>query len=145
MSRIIAIDYGRRRTGVAASDILRITVNALGTFTPNDTKKFLQKYLQNEQVETIVVGNPQNLDGSPSQISPAATQFAAELRKLFPQIKVEQYDERFTSKMAMQAMIMGGATRNQRRNKPLIDQISACIILQSYLDYCQNMLKNVKP
>jgi putative Holliday junction resolvase len=110
-------------------------VGALGTFAPQEAAMFLQNYMQREEVEAIVVGAPVNLNGTPADAAQGASQFARQLRKMFPHTKIERYDERFTSKMAMQAMVAGGATRKQRRNKMLIDQISACVILQSYLDY----------
>ena len=139
MSRIIAIDYGRRRTGIAATDPLQISVNALGTFAPSEAAAFLQTYLQSERVEAIVVGKPLKMDGTPAQAAAGAAEFARRLRRMFPEVRVESYDERCTSRMAMQALIAGGATLRQRRCKPLTDQISACIILQSYLDYVQNL------
>lgn len=142
MSRIIAIDYGSRRTGIAVCDPLRVSVNPLGTFAPNEAIIFLQQYLAREAVEIIVVGNPMRMDGSPSQTAAGAEQFAMRLHKMFPSTKIERYDERYTSKMAMQAMLHGGASRRQRHNKTLIDQISACIILQSYIDFLKNTLIN---
>ncbi|GHT65991.1 putative pre-16S rRNA nuclease [Bacteroidia bacterium] len=138
MSRIIAIDYGNKRVGVATTDPLQITTTALGTFTPDETVVFLQSYLQKEEVSAIVVGDPLQMNGTPSQSAQGAQQFAQRIQNKFSHIKVERYDERFTSKIAMQAMVAGGASKKQRRDKSLIDQVSACVILQSYLEYKHN-------
>jgi putative Holliday junction resolvase len=142
MSRIIAIDYGSKRVGVAATDPLQITTNALGTFTPDAAIAFLQTYLQNEDVSTIVVGEPLTLGGLPATAAAGAHEFAKRIERTFPTVGVARYDERFTSRIAMQAMIAGGAKKKQRRNKALIDQLSACVILQSYLDFKQNTVIN---
>ncbi|GHT10754.1 putative pre-16S rRNA nuclease [Bacteroidia bacterium] len=134
MSRVIGIDYGSKRVGVAVTDPLHITVNALGTFSPNETIDFLQGYLQQEEVATLVVGLPLLLNGTPAQSAQGAQQFTNRLQNTFPQVQVVRYDERFTSKIAQQAILAGGLKKKARRNKALVDKVSACVILQSYLE-----------
>jgi putative Holliday junction resolvase len=139
MGRIIGIDYGSKRTGIAVSDVLGISVNPLGTFMPVEAITFLRNYIAANAVDTIVVGYPRRLNGMASAAAAGAEQFAKRLRREFPSITIQLYDERYTTKMAKQAMLDGGAVRSRRTDKALLDQLSACILLQSYIDYCINM------
>ncbi|NUM50807.1 MAG: Holliday junction resolvase RuvX [Flavobacteriales bacterium] len=134
MARIMAIDYGTKRVGIAVTDTLQLIASALTTVHPNEAIKFIKEYSQKEKVETIVVGEPKRADNSPSEVEKHIVGFVRKLQKEIPYLKIVRFDERFTSKMALQAMIDGGASKKQRRNKELIDQISATIILQEYLE-----------
>jgi putative Holliday junction resolvase len=134
MERIIGIDYGRKRTGVAVSDPLGMFATALETVPSADIMDYLKNYMKREKVSAIVVGYPVTLDNKPSEGAKFVDQFLNLLRKHLPQIPVVLEDERFTSKMAFQAMIDGGMKKMERRNKSNIDKISAAIILQSHLD-----------
>ncbi|MBQ0122647.1 MAG: Holliday junction resolvase RuvX [Bacteroidales bacterium] len=134
MDRIIGIDYGRKRTGVAASDPLRIFASALETVPSAKIIEYLQKYAENEVIERFVVGYPINMDGKPSEAARDVDAFLNRLRKVFPQIPVTLEDERFTSVLAHRAMIDGGMKKSDRRDKNSVDRISASIILQSWLD-----------
>jgi putative Holliday junction resolvase len=136
--RIIAIDYGKKRVGIAATDELQIAANALDTLPPAEALAFLQRYAAAEKVDTIVVGNPLNLNGLPSEAATGAAEFTAQLRRLFPQIEVTTFDERFTSRMAQQAILAAGIKKMGRRDKALVDRVSACILLQSYMEYRKN-------
>ncbi len=135
MGRILAIDYGRKRVGIAVTDPLKIIANGLTTVHSKDIFTFLSNYLSKEYVETIVVGYPVNLKNEGSQSLQFINPFIKKLIKQYPEIKVETYDERFTSKMAKAAMIEGGLKKKDRQNKALVDKISAVIILQSYLEF----------
>ena len=134
MGRIIAIDYGQKLVGIAVTDELQITANALTTIHSKDILNFLSEYIAKENVECIVVGEPKQLDDTQSQSEKFIIPFLKQLQKLFPLIPIKRYDERFTSKMAFQTMIDGGLKKKARQNKGLIDQISATIILQTYLE-----------
>lgn len=134
MGRILAIDYGEKRCGIAVTDNLKIIANGLQTVNTNELLTFLKSYFQKENVETIVVGEPKRMNNQPSSITPKIEKFILELSKAFPNIKVERMDERFTSKMALQTMIEAGLKKKDRQNKSLVDTISATIILQSYLE-----------
>ena len=138
LGRIIAIDYGKKRVGIAASDELRLVAGALGTFSPSEALKFLQQYAATQKVDTLVVGYPLNLNGTPAEAAAGAAQFAKTLQKQHPQLTVTTFDERFTSRMAQQAIIDAGVKKKDRRNKALVDKVSACIILQSYMEYKRN-------
>lgn len=133
MGRIIAIDYGKKRTGLAVTDPLQIIAGGLATVMTQELIPYLKKYLQQETVELFIVGEPKNLDGTNTD----ATAFAAEcvriLQKNFPTIPVKKLDERFTSKMAFQSMLQSGMKKKDRQNKSLVDEISAIILLQNYL------------
>ncbi|MGL4363682.1 MAG: Holliday junction resolvase RuvX [Bacteroidales bacterium] len=135
MGKIIALDYGKKRIGIASTDELQLIANALTTLSPSDTILFLKSYLSSENVDEIVVGNPINLNGKPAEAAEAATQFVKQLEKSFPKLKISQYDERFTSKMAQRTILEMGVKKMARRQKETIDKISACIILQSYMEY----------
>lgn len=134
MGRILAIDYGRKRTGIAVTDTLQIIANGLTTLSSSALEAFLTDYLKKESVELFVLGLPKQMDNQPSENMKYVEQFANRLKKLFPSIPVEFYDERFTSVLAHKAMLEGGLKKQQRRNKALVDEISAVIILQSYLE-----------
>lgn len=132
--RLMAFDYGTKRIGIAVSDSLQIIATALETVHPEEIWNFLQNYLQQEQVETFVVGKPMRLDGSPSQSAQHVVGFMRKLKKTYPSIPVIEVDERFTSKIAAQAIAKSGLKKNKRQDKSLVDTISATLILQTYMD-----------
>ena len=134
MDRIIGIDFGLKRTGVAVSDPLGIFAQALDTVHSTKIIDYLKTYAQNERIVGFVVGYPVNLDGRPSEAKAHVDAFLPKLRKAFPDIPVTLEDERFTSVLAHRAMIDGGMKASRRRDKTEVDRISAAIILQSYLD-----------
>ncbi len=134
MARIISIDYGRVRCGLAATDTLQIIANGLTTVSTNKLMDFLRDYIAREPVECIVVGLPKQSDNTDSENMRYVNDFVKQLRRQMPDMKVELYDERFTSLMAHRTMIDAGLGRMARRNKALVDEISATIILQSYLE-----------
>ncbi len=133
MARILAIDYGQKRTGIAVTDELQIIASGLTTVDTNKLISFLKEYTGNENVEMFLVGEPKQKDGTPSGSEALIKPFLLKLEKEFSEIPVKRMDERFTSKMAFQSMIDGGLKKKQRQNKALIDEISATIILQDYL------------
>ena len=132
--RVLAFDYGTKRIGIAVTDPLQILATGLDTIHPKDIIDFLKKYLISEQVELFVVGEPKQMDGSPSQSAPQIKGFITILKKHFPEIPVEQIDERFTSKMASAVVAQSGFKKSDRQNKERLDTISATIILQTYLE-----------
>lgn len=134
MARIMAIDYGSKRVGIAVTDAFQIIATGLTTVHSKDLIEFLQKYFLKEQVECIVVGEPKRLNNEPSDSARFIEPFVLHLKRTFPNIKVERMDERFTSKMAFQTMIDSGLKKKDRQNKELVDEISATIILQSYMN-----------
>ncbi len=138
MGRILAIDYGSKRVGIAVTDPLRIIATPLTTVHSKDLVDFLKNYLSSEQVDVIVVGEPKTVNNEKSDSARFIDPFVKHLHKLFPEIKIERYDERFTSKIAQQAMLLGGTKKSDRRNKSTLDKISATIILQ---DYMQSLIK----
>ena len=138
MDRIIGIDYGRKRTGVAASDPLGIFASALATVQSAKIIEYLKSYCEKETVKTFVVGWPVNMDGAPSEAAADVRAFVSRLSREFPDIPVEMEDERFTSVLAHRAMIDGGMKAKDRRDKASVDKISAAIILQSYMDRTKN-------
>lgn len=133
MARILSIDYGKKRTGLAVTDPLQIIAGGLATVATCDLMTYLQSYVARESVERIVVGEPKQLNGEPSENLPRVKQFVAKLSKTLPDIPVEFYDERFTSVLAHKTMIDSGISKKARQNKALVDEISATIILQDYL------------
>ena len=139
MDRIIGIDYGRKRTGVAVSDPLGIFASALDTVQSAKIIDYLKKYAEKENVVLFVVGYPMNMDNRPSEAAKDVDIFLKQLKKNFPGIPVETEDERFTSVLAHRAMIDGGMKLKDRRDKNSVDRISAAIILQSYMDTKSNM------
>ena len=134
MARILAIDYGAKRTGIAVTDPLGIIAQPLETVATHTLMEFLRSYTSRESVERIVVGLPKQMDGSPSENFSRIEPFVGRLRKEFPTIPVEYYDERFTSVLAHKAMLDGGLGKMARRDKAMVDRISAAIILQGYMD-----------
>lgn len=133
MGRIIGIDYGRKRSGIAVTDPLKIIANGLTTVPSHTLIEFLQGYTAKECVEKIIVGLPKQLNGTPSESMKYITPFLNRLRKVFPDIPVEMYDERFTSTIAHKAMLDGGMKKKDRQNKEIVDTIAASIILNDYL------------
>ncbi len=134
MSRILAIDYGRKRTGLAVTDTLQLIPGGLATVPSHELLKFLEDYFRKEPVERIVVGLPKQMNNQPSESMKYIEPFVRSLKKKWPEMPVDYYDERFTSVLAHQAMRDGGLKKKDRQNKALVDQISAVIILQSYLE-----------
>lgn len=132
--RILSIDYGKKRTGIAVTDPMQIIAGGLTTVETKELMQFLRNYLAKEQVETIVIGLPTQPNGLPSENQARVRSFTGELKKAFPQVKVEFYDERFTSVIAHRTMIDMGLTKKRRQDKALVDEISATIILQNYLE-----------
>ncbi|PLW97202.1 MAG: Holliday junction resolvase RuvX [Marinilabiliales bacterium] len=133
MGRILAIDYGQKRVGVAATDELQITSNGIDTVRTVDIWQFLEDFLKDYDVDAIVVGEPKDMMNQPSDASRFIEPFVKKLVKKYPRLKVERFDERFTSKMAFDAMIEGGLSKKKRQNKALVDKVSATLLLQSYL------------
>ncbi|WP_100612545.1 Holliday junction resolvase RuvX [Confluentibacter lentus] len=133
MPRILAIDYGLKRTGIAVTDELQIIASGLTTVATQDIFVFLKDYTAKENVELFLVGEPKQMDNTASESEVLIIPFINRLVQEFPNILVKRVDERFTSKMAFQTMIDSGLKKNQRKNKALIDEISATLILQSYL------------
>jgi len=134
VSRILAIDYGRKRVGLAVSDPLGIIATGLDTIPAGEIWQFLTVYLEKEDVKTIVVGYPLQMNNQPSESLKYIDPFVAKLKKEFTEIEILMVDERFTSKMAKQAMLDGGLKKKDRRDKGMVDKISAVIILQTHLD-----------
>lgn len=134
MARTMAIDYGTKRVGIAVTDPAQIIATGLTTVHAKDLIAFIQNYMENEEVECIVVGEPKRLDGSNTEVSEAIGNLVRHLERKFPQIKIERQDERFTSKMASEAIAQSGLKKKDRQNKELVDEISATLILQGYMD-----------
>lgn len=134
MGRILAIDYGRKRTGLAVTDTMQMIANGLTAVSSGELEAFLSDYVRKEPVELFVLGLPKQLNNEPSENMKYVEQFAKRLKKIFPEIPIAYYDERFTSVLAQRAMIDGGLKKKQRQNKALVDEVSAVIILQSYLE-----------
>jgi putative holliday junction resolvase len=134
MARILAIDYGTKRVGLAVTDENKIIARALDTVHSKDVIKYLADYLAKEKVECFVVGLPLQMSGKDSQVKPELDKFIVQLKKAFPDVPVERHDERFTSKMAMRALLESGLKKKDRQNKELVDMTSAVIILQSYME-----------
>lgn len=133
MGRILALDYGTKRTGVAITDELQMIASGLDTVKTPQLAAFLERYFKAERVELVLVGEPRQKDGSPSGSEKYIQEFLKEFYIKFPDMPVKRIDERFTSKIAVQTMIDSGLRKKQRRNKALIDEISATLILQTYL------------
>jgi putative holliday junction resolvase len=134
MGRILAIDYGRKRTGIAVTDTLQMIAGGLTTVPSGELVGWLTNYVSKEPVERFVVGLPKQMNNEPSENMKYVEAFVAQLKKALPDIPVEYYDERFTSVMAHRAMIDGGLKKKKRQDKGLVDEISAVIILQSYME-----------
>ena len=133
MPRILAIDYGLKRTGIAVTDPLQIIATGLITIESKQAIPFLKDYFSKEQVERIIIGEPKNWDDTDTHATPLVEKFIKELQKNFPQMPITRVDERFTSKMAKDAMLEMGLKKMQRRNKALVDEIAATIMLQEYM------------
>jgi putative Holliday junction resolvase len=133
MGRILALDYGRKRTGIAVTDGEKIIATGLCTVNTKELLKYIGEYLKVEDVECIVIGEPKDMNNRPSDSTKYIEPFVGVLKKKFPEMKIERYDERFTSKIAFQTMIDGGLSKSKRRDKAMVDKISAVLILQSYL------------
>jgi len=133
MARIIAIDYGLKRTGLAVTDPLQIIATGLTTVESKQLIPFLKDYFSKEQVERIIIGEPKNWDDSDTHATPLVEKCIKELQKIFPSMPLTRVDERYTSKMAKQAMIDMGMKKMQRRNKAIVDEIAATIMLQDYM------------
>ncbi|MBP3776026.1 MAG: Holliday junction resolvase RuvX [Paludibacteraceae bacterium] len=133
MARILSIDYGKKRTGLAVTDPLQIIAGGLATVATSELFDYLKAYIAREEVERIVIGEPRQPNGQPSENLQRVRQFVNRWRKEMPQIPIEFYDERFTSVLAHQAMLDGGLRKKARQDKALVDEISATIILQDYM------------
>lgn len=133
MARILALDYGAKRTGIAVTDEMQIIASGLTTVASNELIPFLKNYFSNEKVEMVIIGEPKQMNGLPSESAPLIEKFIKQFCKEFPNMPLDRVDERFTSKMAFQTMIDSGLKKKQRQNKALIDEIAATILLQDYL------------
>jgi putative Holliday junction resolvase len=138
MARILAIDYGKKRTGIAVSDPSRIIATGLETLSTPDVMDFLRTYISKEQVDIIVIGEAKQMNNSESESMVLIRPFYEQLVLAFPGCKVHMYDERFTSKMAFRAMIDGGLKKKDRQNKATVDKVSAVLLLQSFMEFQQN-------
>lgn len=134
MGRWLALDVGAKRTGIAVTDPLRIIATALETVATHDLVPYLKNYFQNEQVDIVIVGEPKQLDNSPSESAKAINNVIVKLQQSIPNINIQRMDERFTSKMASQVIAQSGKSKKERQKKELIDTVSATIILQSYME-----------
>ena len=134
MSRILAIDYGRKRTGIAVTDPMQIIANGLTTVSTHTLVDFLTNYFATEEVERVVIGLPKQMDNSPSESMQYITPFMNRYRKLFPNTPIEFVDERFTSVLAQRTILEAGLKKKARQNKALVDEVSATIILQTYME-----------
>lgn len=135
MSRILSIDYGVKRTGLAVTDEMQMIATGLKTIETPELFNFLKEYISKERVEKVIIGDPKKMDGTPSESAIFIEQFVKQFTKEFPTLALEKIDERFTSKLAFNAMIDSGLKKKQRQNKGLIDEIAATILLQDYLQY----------
>lgn len=133
MGRILAFDYGQKRTGLAVTDELQIIASGLTTVNTPEIFDFLENYLQTEDVELFLIGEPRQMDYTPSESEQFIRPFIEELKKRYPRIPLQRVDERFTSKMAAQTLFDSGLKKKKRQNKALLDEVSATLILQSYL------------
>ncbi|EIJ40178.1 Holliday junction resolvase RuvX [Galbibacter orientalis] len=133
MGRILAIDFGEKRTGIAVTDELQIIASGLTTVATTTLLSFLKEYIAKENVELIVVGQPKRLNNDFSDVEQVILTYIEKLKAAFPELPIERVDERFTSKIAFQSMIDSGVKKKQRRSKELLDEVSATVILQSYL------------
>jgi len=135
VGRILAVDYGKKRTGIAVTDPLRLIANGLTTVPTKEILLFLTNYFNKEKVDIVIVGYPKQMNNTPSEIVPEIEKFVTKMKEKFPALPIEYYDERFTSKMAFQTMIDGGLKQKARQDKALIDTISATILLQSWMEF----------
>jgi putative Holliday junction resolvase len=144
MGRIIGIDYGKKRIGLAVTDPLQMFASPLNTVSPSEFHIFINEYLKKEEIDAFVIGYPVQMNNQPSESVKDINPFIKNLRKKFPGKLIHLVDERFTSKIAMQTMIAGGVKKKERQNKSMIDKISASIILQSFIDSRSNKIENDK-
>jgi putative Holliday junction resolvase len=133
MPRILSIDYGIKRTGIAVTDEMQIIASGLTTVASKELIVFLKDYFSKEKVEKVIIGEPKQMNGLPSESAPIIEKFIKEFSKEFPEMLLDRVDERFTSKMAFQTMIDSGLKKKQRQNKALVDEIAATIMLQDYM------------
>lgn len=140
MGRILSIDYGKKRVGIAVTDPMQMIANRLTTVATHTIWDFLKDYFEKEQVDTVVVGYPKQLNNQASESVRFINPFLKKFQKVYPNMKLEIYDERFTSKMAFQTMIDGGLGKKKRQDKAMVDAVSATIILQDYLEHKRNVL-----
>ena len=140
MGILIGIDFGQKRTGIAITDPGKIIASGLATVPTKDIMTFLEEYVLKQPVDKFVVGEPKQKDGSASEIEESVLKFIKKLKNKFPDISIERYDERFTSKIAFNTLLESGVGKKKRQNKSLVDQISATLILQSYLESQSNKL-----
>ncbi len=134
MARLMAIDYGMKRCGIAVTDPLQMIARGLTTVAANELEAYLKSYFKTEEVEAVVFGKSINLEGEENPVHAAAKKFADRLQKAFPELKIYWEDERFTSKEAIQVLIKSGVPKMKRRNKSLLDEVSATLILQAYME-----------
>ena len=134
MARILSIDYGKKRTGLAVTDPLRLIAGGLATVSTSELFNYLQDYIKKEQVEKVIIGKPLQTNGEPSENLNRVQQFVNRWKKAIPQIPIEYYDERFTSVLAHRAILDSGIGKKARQNKALVDEISATILLQDYME-----------
>lgn len=134
MPRILAIDYGKKRTGIAVTDEMKIIASGLTTIPSETALEFLSTYFNTEKVEEVIIGEPKQMNGMPSESAPIIEKFVTAFQTKFPEVKLTRVDERFTSKMAFQTMIDSGLKKKQRQNKALVDEIAATIMLQDFLN-----------
>ncbi len=134
MSKLVAIDYGAKRTGIAETDSLQIIASGLTTVETKDLQDFMKAYLEKEEVEVLVIGQAKRMSGELSEIENKIVPFINFVKKRFPNLKIERQDEGFTSQIAFQSMIDGGLSKKKRRDKALVDKISATLILQRYME-----------
>jgi len=137
LPRILSIDYGSKRTGLAVTDPLKIIAAGLTGLHTKDLENFLVDYFKKEQVELVIIGHPTNWDDTNTHATPLVQAFINRFKKVFPNIPIQKVDERFTSKMAVQSMVQSGMKKKDRRNKNLVDEIAATIMLQEYLNTIQ--------
>ena len=134
MARVLALDYGKKRTGIAVTDPLQIIATGIATVDTNELIGYLKKYMLQEEVEKVLVGYPLNFDDSPTDATPLVDKFIGKFQNVFPALPIEKWDERLTSKMASQSISMMGLKKKDREKKELIDTVSAVIMLQEYLE-----------
>ncbi|MEJ7769926.1 MAG: Holliday junction resolvase RuvX [Chitinophagaceae bacterium] len=139
MPRILAIDFGLKRTGLAVTDPFKIIATGLTTVESKTLIPFIKNYVKQEAIELIIIGNPKNLDDTETHATPLVAQCIRELEKNFPLIPIKKVDERYTSKLAVQSMVQSGMKKKDRRNKALVDEIAATIMLQEYLQHTGNV------
>jgi putative holliday junction resolvase len=144
MGRILSIDYGTKRIGLAVTDPLQIFASPLDTVSPKEFDSFIENYLKTEEVEAFVIGYPVQMNNQPSEAVIYINPFIKKLKKAFPEKHIHLVDERFTSQMAIRTMIDGGVKKKDRQDKSMVDKISASIILQSFLDNRSNKKENIK-